>query len=306
MAPFRPCYCYISVRGASGHRGGSRVHVRPYTSPRTPRRPHSPRDPAKKNPSYITGRADGKNRPQKPSRVEHDHTHDVPISVLPGPLSPRAVPAAPRARTGTHLKHAAPPHVHDLKGQPGLNATPVGPGPAGGSGLGREALQKAHRPPPVNSRARWTLARTDIPDTPPDRPGSPVAPRAALEKIPAGVNVEGVDPGNSFCGSENPFSPHRRRGFHALPAPFSPPPPGFFRGAPQNRPRGMVRDCLYGFWGGPRPPCWVKIVALRRPAEARPATTDRPARPARPGPPALPTPGPFLPRADVGPGRRPG
>ena len=52
------------------------------------------------------------------------------IPVLPAPLSTRAVPAPPCARTGTSLERATPPRIHALKGQPPAGARPGGRRPS--------------------------------------------------------------------------------------------------------------------------------------------------------------------------------
>ena len=57
----------------------------------------------------------------------------MPGGALPGPLSTRAVPAPIKFRMGTHLKHAAPPRVHDIRAGRGQGLPRLGQGPADGT-----------------------------------------------------------------------------------------------------------------------------------------------------------------------------
>ena len=97
-------------------------------------------------------------RRPRPDKIPHGH-------------APQACCAAARSR---------------YKGRQGPGAAPVGSGAGGRHRLRRREPRPPTRPPGVNSRAPWRLASTAVRVHPPDYPGSPVAPRVTLGKIPAG------------------------------------------------------------------------------------------------------------------------
>ena len=192
-----------------------------------------------------------------------------------GPFLLAPPPPPPRTRTGMHVKHAAPPRVHDTRAGRGQGLPRLGQGSRRAPYEKGYRAAKAHRSPPANSRALWTLTRTDVPDTPPDRPGSPVAPRAALGKIPAGAKGEIADGNRQKRGPKNPFFSKRGRGISRTAGPFLSAAAGGFPGRPTEPPPWDGTRLPMRFLGRLGSPCWVKIAA----------TTDRTAH----------QPGPFLP-----------
>ena len=152
-----------------------------------------------------------------------------------GPFLLAPPPPPPRTRTGTHIEHAAPPRVHDTRAVRGQGLPRLGKGEGRAPFETGHRAAKAHREPPATSGALGTLTRTDIPDTPPDRPGSPVAPRVALGKIPAAAKGKGSGQRWRFLRSKNPFFPKRGSGISRA-GPFLSAAAGGFPGRPTEPP----------------------------------------------------------------------
>ena len=142
LSPHFRCACRFCLgRGASGHRGGSRVHGRPSTPPRPPRRLHGPRDPAGNHPSYVIGPEQNRNAACRTVGARTAHS---------GAACPPSPPRRPRRAARPHgcihlVCHAAARSC--FKGPAGGR----GPGEPGrrATGLGCTSVEPlAPRPPP--------------------------------------------------------------------------------------------------------------------------------------------------------------